>query len=183
MLSGNKELTAKDLLPRIKDSRYSSIITLLKALNRIGELDKVKVQLVNGASRNFNRRRAFYDASEKTIYVNTEAQYEDGNASSVLLHEILHSITVDRIQQNPELRKEIQGIMDEYQAVYYDSKYDTRLDSMIDGHHAMEEFIADVWSNPETINNLKNVKTKENKNKSLWDRFKQFLHNLFSGIF
>jgi len=99
------------------------------------------------------------------------------------LHEILHSITVDRIQQNSELRKEMQEIMNEYQAVYYDSKYDTRLDSIIDGHHAMEEFIADVWSNPETINNLKNVKAKENKNKSLWDRFKQFLHNLFSGIF
>lgn len=107
MLSGNKKLTARDLLLIIKDSRYSSIITLLKALNKIGELDNVKVQLVNSSARNFNRRRAYYNASEKTIYVNTEAQYEDGNSSSVLLHEILHSITVDRIQQNPELRKEI----------------------------------------------------------------------------
>ena len=122
-VSNNKKVTVKDLLSIVENSKYSSIVSLLNTLDKIKELDDIKVELVNGSSEKFNRKRAYYNASERTIYINVNAQYENGDSSSVLLHEVLHPLTIDRIQQNAKLRKEILSIIDEYQEVYFDTRY------------------------------------------------------------
>ena len=176
-----EEVTVQDLLSLVKDSAYSTIVELLEKLDKLGELNDIKIELLDSSTREMGRKRAYYDADYRTIYINANATYENGDASSVILHEILHPLTIDRIQQNPELRKEIQSIIDEFQSV--EENFTPRYLNIGENSHHIEEFIADVWSNKDTIEKLKRTKTKENKNKNLWERFKNFLQNLFSGVF
>ena len=180
-LNGDNSVTLQDLLSIVRDSEYSSIVELLEHLNKLKELDDIKVELTQSSDRNFDSRRAYYDASYRTIYINVNAQYENGDASSVILHEVLHPLTIDRIQQNPDLKNEIQEIINEFQKVpeNFNSRY---LPITKDSHH-IEEFIADIWSNPDVIRKLKNTRTSTGKWKNLWNRVKSFFNNLFSGIF
>lgn len=46
----------------------------------------------------------------------------------------------------------------------------------------LEEFVADIWSNPKVIENLKKIKT-EGLDLTLWDKIKEFFQDLFSEIF
>ena len=187
------EVSIIDLINRIEDSEYSSIIELLK--NKFGSrksgtklLAGIKVKLINPliAARgyedtfvkalNFGGRRAFYNASDKTIYVNVAANYNKGNSSGVLLHEIMHALTVDRILSNPEAKTKFEQILKDYQNSNFDSRYREGAD------HPLEEFIANIWSDPVTIENLKKIKSSR-VNQSLWNEIKEFFSNLFSDIF
>ena len=168
------------IIDLLSNSEYSGIIDLLKTKKdgRTPLLSNVSLKFIEGnQSGLFNKSRAFYDAKEKTIYVNTLAGYKDGKADSVLLHEILHAITVNRIVGNKEFREEFDKIINEYLKHFYNSRYNKNsLDKEVAKHY-MEEFIADVWSNPETIENLKKIKSDTKL--SLWDKIKQFFIKIF----
>ena len=69
-------------------------------------------------SQKYNGRRAFYDANSKTIYINGLADFEDGDSASILMHELLHAITVNRILSNKTLYKQFEGIINRYQEAY-----------------------------------------------------------------
>ena len=191
--TAESEVSIVDLINRIEDSEYSSIIELLK--NKFGNrksetklLAGIKVKLINplNAARgyedvfikalNFGGRRAFYNASNKTIYVNVDANYNKGNSSGVLLHEIIHALTVDRILSNPEAKAKFEQILKDYQNSNFDPRYREGAD------HPLEEFIANIWSDPVTIENLKKIKSSR-VDQSLWNEIKEFFSDLFSGIF
>lgn len=168
------------IIDLLSNSEYSGIIDLLKTKKdgRTPLLSNISLKFIEGnQSGLFNKSRAFYDAKEKTIYVNTLAGYKDGKVDSVLLHEILHAITVNRIVGNKEFREEFDKIINEYLKHFYNSRYNKNsLDKEVAKHY-MEEFIADVWSNPETIENLKKIKSDTKL--SLWDKIKQFFIKIF----
>lgn len=190
--AGISEVSIVSIVDIIEGSQFSTIISLLK--NKFGNkkdklLKGIKVKLVSplsfyrGYESNtiksigFNGRRALYNAASKTIYINVDADYDNGDSSAVLLHEIMHAITVDRILSNQEAREKFEQILKDYQKSNVDFRYSTLND------HALEEFIANIWSDPSTIENLKNIKSPRLSKQSLWDEIKQFFSNLFSEIF
>lgn len=120
--------------------------------------------------------KSFYDAGTKTIYINRDAYFNSGVADEVILHELLHAITVDRVYSNPVLAARFQTVLDEYKAKYiYDPRYD--------GEHALEEFIANIWSDPVTIHNLRSTKSPRKANWSLWQEIKDIISNVFYDLF
>jgi hypothetical protein len=187
------EASIVDIIDRIKDSEYSSIIELLKykfGNRKLGTklLSGIKVKLINPInviggydnssfkSLNFQGRRAYYNASDKTIYINVVANYNNGNSSGVLLHELMHALTVDRILSNSESKTKFEEILKDYQNSNFDSRYK-------EGEaHKLEEFIANIWTDPITIENLKRIKSTRT-NQSLWEEIKNFFNSIISKLF
>ena len=88
----------------------------------------------------------------------------------------MHAATVDRVLSDAEARAEFEDIIRQYNKAVPGSKY-TSLDS-----HYIEEFIADIWSNQETINNLKRIKSEQDNNLTLWQKIVNFFKTkLFEG--
>lgn len=188
-IKGNKVLL--EILKILKDSEYSSIIELMTS--KFG--DKKNGSLLDGISfkfidpftipgmynsptmKQFDDRRAYYDASTKTIYINIVAEFTNGDSSAVLLHELMHAMTVDRILSNPELKAKFEQILEDYQKEHFDIRYANHKE------HRLEEFIANIWSDPKTIENLKNTKSSRNSHKTLWQEIKDAISNIFSALF
>lgn len=172
-----------DLLSLVDDSsEYSGIIELLKTKKdgRKPLLEGVQVKLVEGnKSGIFDKSRAFYNSKNKTIYINTLGNYRGGRADSVIMHEVMHAITVNRILGNKAYRAEFDKIISEYQKNFFNIRYSKNGVDKEMASHYMEEFIADVWSNIDTINNLKSIKV--NTRQTLWDRIKNFFIKIFGG--
>ena len=169
-------------LYRILASRgkYESIIQLIDSTktslkDRISDIqvdfDDVNEQKNKPLFNSYRGRRAYYDATNKTIHININASYVDGDASSVIMHEIMHAVTLDLLKSNPDQASKLRDIMNEYSDKVNSTRYDIE--------HGLEEFVADIWSNPQVIEQLKNTKS-DNSNKSLWDKIKDFFSNLFS---
>lgn len=105
--------------------------------------------------------------------INAEGEYSNGNSASVVMHEIMHAITLDRIMSDQKLRAEFEEIARQYLAAFPQG-------SNTLSEHFLEEFIADVWSNKKVITRLKQVKYGE-QDKSLWDKIVEFFKSkLFS---
>lgn len=180
--------TISDLVEILKNSEYKDIIDILRTISGgKGKLfGNLKVELIspldhfsraNEVRQQFMGRRAYYDAKTKTIAINIDAEFSNGDPSSVIMHEIMHPITVDRILSNPTLKNKFLDIINQYRE-HYPSEYREHLDS-----HFIEEFIADIWSNKNTIENAKKISYKGDKHKaSLWDKIINFFKNdLFKG--
>lgn len=182
-----EETKMTELLSLIdENSEFSGIIDLLKTKKdgRKSLLSDVKVKVVDTdviktRKNDFGGRRAYYNASEKTIYIDSSAQYANGNADSVILHEVMHAITVNRILGNSKFRAEFDKIIDEYNNNFRNYRYRKTTIAGKENAHYMEEFIADIWSNRNTIENLKSIKT--NDNLTLWDKIKNFFTRIFAG--
>lgn len=167
-----------------ENSEFAPIIDLLKSRQNSGTplLSGIKVQLYDtlvtpNRKAKFNGRRAYYDAATKTIVIDTNADYRDGRADSVIMHEVMHAITVNRILNNTKFREEFDSIIDEYNKHFRNYRY--RRPSNLGNTHYMEEFIADIWSNRTLIENLKAIPTKNKL--TLWDRIKRFFTKIFRG--
>lgn len=161
--------------------KYNSIIDLINSTSkslkdRIADVevvfDNVNQQRNKTLYGSYRGRRAYYDATDRKIHIDINAAYVDGDASSVIMHEIMHAVTLDLLKSNPEQAAKLRDIMKEYSEKVSSSRYDIE--------HGLEEFVADIWSNPKVIEQLKNTKA-DNSNMSLWDKIKQFFNNLFSG--
>lgn len=175
----DKEITVSDILNLIdEDSEFFGIAELLKTKKGLLDGVSVRVESYNTDGR-YNRSRAFYDANTKTIYINSGSEYYGGRADSVILHEVLHAATVSRILGNSKLRAEFDNIINKYQEYNYNSRYDRNSFDKNKADAYMEEFIADVWSNRQLIEQLKAIKST--KETTLWDRIKQFFTRIFAG--
>ena len=167
-----------ELINILRNSEYKDIVEVLSAVNK-GKpslLGSVKVELkypldaysrANEERRAFQGRRAYYDASTKTIVINAEGEYSNGSSASVVMHEIMHAITLDRIMSNPKLRAEFENIARQYLAAFPQG-------NNVLSEHFLEEFIADIWSNKEVIARLKQIKYEGEQDKSLWDKIVEF---------
>lgn len=174
-----------DVLQAIKDrmsnTRYSKVF---KYLEEKGLLKDLNISLENGLASGINvrenqkyqGRRAYYEAETNTIHINALADFaREGVADAVIMHEILHSITVARIQSNKEFRTQIQNVIDKYNKESSENSY------KYTGDHAIEEFVADLWSSPELAKDL--ISIPATKEKTLLDRVKEVLNKIFNNLF
>ena len=120
----------------------------------------------------YQGRRAYYDGSTNTIYINADSNFVNGNADSVLWHELFHALTVDRLQ-DPEQRAKFQKLLN----IYNEKSNHIRF---IGKQNALEEFVANIWADPELMEELKSIKV-EKENLSLFDKLKKFLLEFFGG--
>lgn len=182
-LSKKDNVTVSDLLDLItEDSEFYGIAKLLKEKSDL--FKDVSVRLTEHTGLNtdmYGKRRGYYDASSKTVYIDTIGDYYNGNADSVILHELMHGITVNRIVNNKKYREQFDKIIDEYRDKFptSDRRYRKTLSNGDENTHYMEEFIADVWSNRTLINQLKSIEST--KKLTLWDKIKQFFTKIFAG--
>lgn len=111
---------------------------------------------------------AVYDRNTNTIVVNRNADFgRYGSLENVLLHEIVHALTIDSLSSNTESAKELQRIFNEYKKSHKD--------------HASKnvyEFAAELFSNPEVIRNIATFRDSKSKNNLL-----QKLINWFKNLF
>lgn len=181
----NKNNQQIDVLSAIKDrmsnTRYSKVF---KYLEEKGLLKDLNISLENGLtsginvrkSQKYQGRRAYYEAETNTIHINALADFaKEGVADAIIMHEILHSITVARIQSNKEFRTQIQNVIDKYNKESSENSY------KYTGDHAIEEFVADIWSSPELAKELINIPATEEK--TLLDRVKEILTKIFNNLF
>lgn len=192
----NTTISVVDLLNYVKGKtdNYNAVLDILE---RKGLLDNIQVKIhpevdynfVPQRERNANThvgrqaRRAYF--SDGVIHINGNAAFVDGDASSVAMHEIMHAVTVSKLAASPRLRNAFYDIIQQYQeksnrpypvAHQYDHKSQFALD------HGVAEFVADIWSDPILIEELKRIEVEENGEKlTLWDKIKQFFSNLFTG--
>lgn len=172
----------------IDPSPYKDIANLLASFSSKGNrfLSKINIELVDHfkytgnrtieSRERFRSKRAYYDASSSTIYIDIHASYNNGDSASVLMHEIMHGITVSRIVENKELRDKFSKILTQFKK--YNPEYYLSFEA-----HNLEEFIADIWTNPEIIQRLKNTPATKNAKTSLWERIVKFFQSvLFDDI-
>lgn len=178
----NKQLDILKVLNFVKrNTNYNNLINALisENSNRKEKLLSHDIKIIienplmsfsNAASirSKYKNRRAFYDAKENTIYINAEETFKNGDSTSVIMHEIMHAITVNRILNNEEYRKRFEDILNDYQEANYDSRYDKT------NANRLEEFIANIWTDQKTIDILKKTKSKRNNKLTIWERIKEF---------
>lgn len=185
-----EKVTISDLYNLLKSSEYQDILDILAKLSKgrgyfLGDI-KVKIEIPTlfydsitktYSNSRYKNRRAYYDAATKTIYINANANYTNGNSNSVIMHEIMHALTVDRILNNDNLKQEFLKLINEYREAFPNEYWE------LTNEHFIEEFIADVWSKKSTIEKLKKLQYKGDKHKSsLWDKIVNFFKSiLFKG--
>lgn len=121
----------------------------------------------------FEGRRAYYDSKSHEIHINVESNFIDGNADSVIWHEIMHAMTVNRLQ-DPKAREKFQTILNDYLKVHYNPIYT--------GENGLEEFVADIWSDVSLVFELKQIPSKRTGFASIWDSIKSWLIEAFGLI-
>lgn len=95
-----------------------------------------------------------------------------GDASSVVMRELMHEVTLDLLKSNPAQAAALKEIMQEFSERVGSTRYF--------GEHGLEEFVADVWPNRKVIDYLKSTQSDKGA-VALWDRIVQFFNNLFSN--
>ena len=188
-----KELSFEDKWARIINtiidpSPYKDVANLLASFSskRNRFLSKINIELVDHfkyignraieSREKFRGKRAYYDSSNSTIYVDIHAAYNNGDSASVLMHEIMHGITISRIVENEDLRNKFSKILTQFKK--YNSGYYLSFEE-----HNLEEFIADIWTNPEIIQLLKSTPATKNVKTSLWERIVKFFQSvLFNDV-
>jgi Zn-dependent peptidase ImmA (M78 family) len=116
--------------------------------NRKSLLEGIKISIddpvkYKSQRDNYKGRRAYYDAGENIIHINALASYENGDSSSVLLHELLHAFTVNRLSDKQQ-REKFEDILNRYQQQLEEEHGHRNVKYTTD--NALEEFVADIWS-------------------------------------
>lgn len=121
----------------------------------------------------YRARRAYYVDSINggELHINIDANFEDGDADSVIWHELMHRMTVRKLQ-DPTNRAKFQKILDDYLQKYPDYRYR--------GNQGLEEFVANIWFDPQTIRRLQSIKSPRDK-KTLWEKIKSFFQEWIRG--
>lgn len=161
------DITGKDLLESLKEN-YSKNFSgatndLVSALNGIKGISDVKFTYEGEFQDN---SAAYYDSSTQTIHVNKPLMYEmaTDDVISTLLHELVHYKTVDALnnpqtQQDQELIDTVNGALE---------KIGPREEY---GFTNKEEFVAELYSNPQFYDTVKDLFSRAPKN-----------HNWFTKI-
>lgn len=183
-LHKDKHLSINDVLSYLSKSN-----TTVPVVNLINFINKEKnnglipqtlsIRVVSGIDMAWTvgnilqGRRACYDADKQTIYIDSDAYYENGDAANVLLHEIMHAITLNLLESNPEVRGKLESTLEIYRK-YYPQQY------LNSDKHSLAEFVADIWTNPLTIKRLQSIPYKS---ESLFDRILNILRQLLKPFF
>ena len=126
-----------------------------------------------------------YDSGSRRITLGANTFFNNGSPASIMMHEIMHALTVDRINKYPEYKKRFKAILDEYRKkndVFAHQYYqDAHTHKTFDEDTAIKEFIADCWTNPRTIKELNNIVADKKTNRTLWDKIKSLFNDIFKA--
>lgn len=195
---GETSISSQALVNYVR-SKSNNYNTVLDILEKKGLLKDIKIQLHSSQDNTFltrkqikaerplsEGRRAYYQNG--VIHINANALFNDGDASSVVMHEIMHAVTVNKLAANQKLREAFEKIIQEYQekskrpypeAHQYDAN---NIMGKVRLQNHVEEFVADIWSDPILINELKRIDSEEQGQPlKLWDKVKKFFSDLFAG--
>lgn len=138
---------------------------------------EIKIQFINSTDKEF---AAIYDYETGVITVNKEgifvnpSNYENA-AAQTILHELLHSVTVDVIKRSPELRAELQSLFDTVKQSAHIVFYGQH---PVYGLKDIYEFLAEL-SNEKFIESLKAIDTSRD---NIVSQIKEFLHKIIDKI-
>lgn len=175
---GNTRRSASELLDDIiKNSPDKEIVRLAKIARKNLKNDAV-VSFKPGNNR--NPRGRFHTDGTISIYgkATKGESVEDATRGleRTMVHEIIHAITVDTIETNRELRKEIAGIMGQLQ----DYLNQNGIDNWVYALKNEKEFIAEFMSQPFFREALKHMPSKINNKPSNF--FQRVLNAIKSAI-
>lgn len=107
LMNGEKDVTIEDLLYLVDDSEYGGIVSLLRKKKNIFDGINIKIEdaVYKIKDPNYDGRRAYYDSKTHTIHIKGNTGYINGDASSVILHEIMHALTVEKLKANKSARE------------------------------------------------------------------------------
>lgn len=126
----------------------------------------------------FSGRRAYYNAKDHTIYINAVANYNEGDAANVILHEIMHAVTVDRLKSNPDMRIKFENLIDEF--LKKNSQWFYKYGNSMLNTHRVEEFLADMWADPRLIRDLQ---ATPSQNTTIFARIKEIIGKILTEVF
>lgn len=169
-----KTITAAQALDQIIADTSDKVVAKLAKLakDRLGKAANVPVEY-RGAENSLRGRFVQGIGEHGVVYVyqnatkGIDAESAKDSMQKTILHEIIHSITSDAIENNPKLQKELADIMRELQD-YVDSN------NLVPGLYALKnekEFVAEFMSRPELREALKLMPTEDTRSKNLFQRF------------
>jgi hypothetical protein len=126
----------------------------------------------------FSGRRAYYNAKDHTIYINAVANYNEGDAANVILHEIMHAVTVDRLKSNPDMRAKFENLIDEF--LKKNSQWFYKYGNSMLNTHRVEEFLADMWADPRLIRDLQ---ATPSQNTTIFAKIKEIIGKILTEVF
>lgn len=128
----------------------------------------------------------YYNPADNKIYIWENSAFmqvaDEHKADTVILHEILHSITTDALFVNPEFKNRITSLMDSVKK-YYKDNFDNA-DEIISNIYGLTneyEFLSEAFSNSTFINTLLSIPVNKKKSKleTVFDSFINAIKNLF----
>lgn len=112
---------------------------------------------------------AIYDRTTNTIVVNKNGDFSRyGSLENVLLHEIVHALTIESLSSDLKSAKELQTIFEEYKK--HNNDYAST---------NVYEFAAELFSNPELIRNMQTFSDPRSK-KTLLQKLLDWFKKLFN---
>ena len=112
---------------------------------------------------------AIYDRTTNTIVVNKNGDFSRyGSLENVLLHEIVHALTIESLSSDLKSAKELQTIFEEYKK--HNNDYAST---------NVYEFAAELFSNPELIRNMQTFSDPRSK-KTLLQKILDWFKKLFN---
>lgn len=168
IFKGKEESTIKEVLLEIqKNPVYSKIAsTLLKNTTKTANLP---IYLLSKEGLDEKNSRGFYYPSEK-IEIAEFANAAKGNMDGVMLHEIIHALTIPLLERNETIAKDWVKLWEYAKDIIEEDHY---------GLKNEEEFASELFVNSKFILTLKKYPaSNQTKYKNLWEEVLTFIKDL-----
>lgn len=153
-LEGNSQF--KDLAIILQDYNYTHDIREVTSIDKIGEPDYFGK--ITPTEILIDKEAIQRWAEEKGLNPKDELH-------RVIIHEILHSVSIESIKTNSKLQKELTELMDLVEEKSWNLGY-TKANAFRD----IYEFVAEVYTDVDLQKVMKQIPYKE-ENKSIWNKF------------
>lgn len=186
MAKEGPQKAAKVLRSIARDSENlpEAIRRIAETLQR-GDFRSSEFEVINNSDLAWG---AAYDAVEDKIWFNVGAK-QRGPVSQILLHEFGHNFTLMKIRGEQELNKSEREAVDNLKALYERAKTELPQSRQWNpetmqgeyGMSSLEEFVSEVYSNPEFQAALDRIPASPNSKRSILSKFWFEISKLFKG--
>ncbi len=171
--------TSLEILKKIAESNHP-LASLAKQLTKYAEVNNIPVYLddvVNFTGKEHGiadgiKANAYFNGAKKLIRIAEKGKYPKGSSETVLLHEIIHSLTSYELARGSKFT-------DDFEALYEYAK--TKLDSTQYALSNVDEFMTAIFTNAAFAKQLINIEplkgAKEHRN--LFEQIFDYILSLF----
>lgn len=156
-----------------KNQNITPIIELLQFLNK--KMPTITIQLQDKVIDSQGiERDGLYNANTNTILISRNPSKPVGQ---VLAHEILHSLFLDKLNTNPEIKQQLETIIAEAKSVLGETD--------LYGLTSVEEFLSEIFTEGKLIKALSNIEGINNKKASnaLLNKIRDWFNKCLNLIF